>query len=229
MYRSSLKVLKTVNFFASNSLKNNAKKFSSTLSSAQQYNKFKILNQNVKAQSLTQVRFMSDDSDKLEKDFQSALANLQKVTVDVDNEQKLKLYALFKQGTNGPCNIEKPSVFNVVDKAKWQAWKALGDLSNEDAKKQYIAAVEELLKASGGSSSPVENKEPELIFEKKDHVYWIKLNRPRQCNALTQEMYDGIVDALKLAGEDQDIKFTVLTGTGEYYSSGNDLSKLNLV
>ncbi|KAI7693016.1 hypothetical protein SSS_09076 [Sarcoptes scabiei] len=37
-------------------------------------------------------------------------------------------------------------------------------------------------------------------------------------------MYQGIADALKRSAEDPEIKFAVVTGTGEYFSSGNDLT-----
>jgi len=98
----------------------------------------------------------------------------------------------------------------------------LGELTQEDAKKNYITTVNELLAAAG--STPQEaQEEAGLIFESKDHVYWIKLNRPKQYNAITQEIYEGIIDALKRAAEDPEIKFAVITGSGKYFSSGNDL------
>lgn len=167
--------------------------------------------------------FSSSSGEELEKEFQTSVANLEKVTVDVDNEQKLQLYALYKQASIGECNQEKPSMYNVVQKAKWQAWKSLGDISMDEAKRQYIAVVSDLLKASG---QVAEAAEPELVFEEKDHVFFIRLNRPKKFNAITPEIYNGIIGALKRSAEDPDIKFTVITGTGKYFSSGNDLRKL---
>lgn len=71
--------------------------------------------------------------------------------------------------------------------------------------------------------------EPELICEKKDQVFFIRLNRPKKFNALTPEIYSGIIDGLNQAVEDPEVKFTVITGTGKYFSSGNDLRKLCVV
>jgi acyl-CoA-binding protein len=34
-------------------------------------------------------------------------------------QEKLQLYGLFKQSTDGKCNQKKPSMINVVAKAKW--------------------------------------------------------------------------------------------------------------
>ena len=62
----------------------------------------------------------------------------------------------------------------------------------------------------------------------KDHVQTIRFNRPARRNALTISMYHGVVAALAEAARDDDIYLTVLTGSGEYYCSGNDLNNFNL-
>eukprot|EP01136_Pigoraptor_vietnamica_P042928 Opistho-1_new@17684 len=54
------------------------------------------------------------------------------------NEQKLKFYSAFKQATEGPCDKPKPSFWDVVAKAKWDAWKGLGNMSKEDAMRMYV-------------------------------------------------------------------------------------------
>lgn len=214
MYRAAFRIARNVNWFAIHSLTQHKQVGKQTLVTLASTNHV-VLQRN----DLSQRRMFSSES--LEKDFQSAVANLQKVNGDVENEQKLKLYALYKQATNGPCSGEKPSMFNAVEKAKWQAWKSLGDLETEDAKKSYISTVNEMISTSAAESS---QEEPGLIFESKDHVYWIKLNRPKAYNALSRTMYQGIIEALKRAAEDPEIKFAVITGTGKYFSSGNDLS-----
>lgn len=188
-----------------------------------------LLNSSSTNRSPIQQSYRAFSDDALEKKFQKSVANLQKVTAEVDNDLKLKLYALYKQATNGPANGDKPSMFDVVAKAKYGAWKALGDMSEEDARKNYISVVEGLLEKSEGVSKEATQEEPPLVFEEKGHVYWIRLNRPKTYNALTPEMYEGIIDALKRAAEDPDIKFVAVKGTGKYFSSGNDLSKSSIV
>ena len=63
---------------------------------------------------------------------------------DLSDDQLLKLYALFKQGTDGPCTSAKPSFFDLKGKAKWGAWSALGALPPAEARRQYV----ELLSAA---------------------------------------------------------------------------------
>jgi len=53
------------------------------------------------------------------------------------NTEKLKFYALYKQATIGKCNTAQPWAFNVVDRAKWDAWDALGSMSKTDAMIEY--------------------------------------------------------------------------------------------
>ena len=57
-----------------------------------------------------------------------------------------------------------------------------------------------------------------------DGVRTIWLNRPERKNALTMAMFDSVVDALNDADADASTKFVVLTGAGDYFSSGNDLT-----
>lgn len=69
------------------------------------------------------------------------------------------------------------------------------------------------------------DSEPVVITEKKGQVLFIRLNRPKKYNAVNQEVYDGIVDGLNEAAKDSEVKFTVVTGNGKYFSSGSDLRK----
>jgi len=64
----------------------------------------------------------------------------------VSDEQKLEIYALFKQATVGDVNIEKPGMLSLDMKgrAKWDAWKAKEHISQDDAKEAYIDLVKEI-------------------------------------------------------------------------------------
>jgi len=54
-------------------------------------------------------------------------------------------------------------------------------------------------------------------------VFRIELNRHEKYNAITWQMYGEIVDALNRANNDRTTSITVITGAGDYFSSGNDL------
>ena len=54
------------------------------------------------------------------------------------NDQKLRLYALFKQADKGDVTEPRPSFFSPTDRAKWDAWKALEGKSVDDARAEYI-------------------------------------------------------------------------------------------
>jgi peroxisomal 3,2-trans-enoyl-CoA isomerase len=57
----------------------------------------------------------------------------------------LKLYALFKQASKGANTAPAPGGFDFVGQAKHAAWLALGAMSPDEAKTQYIATVKALL------------------------------------------------------------------------------------
>jgi len=64
-----------------------------------------------------------------------------------DNDTMLKLYALYKQGSSGDVSGNKPGMFDFVGVAKYEAWKSIKGLSQDDAMNQYI----ELVRKLGGS------------------------------------------------------------------------------
>ncbi|HEY5166094.1 MAG TPA: enoyl-CoA hydratase-related protein [Acidimicrobiia bacterium] len=56
-----------------------------------------------------------------------------------------------------------------------------------------------------------------------DHVARITLDRPDAKNALTIEMRDGIVDAIRDARANGDVRAVLITGTGDAFCAGMDL------
>lgn len=66
----------------------------------------------------------------------------------------------------------------------------------------------------------------EVIYEKKDRVAWITINRPRRYNALTQNTFGELADALAVAGNDAGVGVVVITGAGDKaFSSGGDVKE----
>ncbi len=57
----------------------------------------------------------------------------------------------------------------------------------------------------------------------QDRILRIQLNRPEKKNALTRAMYQGIADGLRQADADDNVRVTLITGTQDCFTSGNDL------
>ena len=64
----------------------------------------------------------------------------------------------------------------------------------------------------------------EILTTLSDHILRIQINRPQKKNALTPAMYDALREAIESANEDSDIRVIFLTGSGDSFSAGNDLS-----
>ncbi|NXC58925.1 ECI2 isomerase, partial [Aleadryas rufinucha] len=165
-----------------------------------------------------------------QKDFQKAQEQLKLLKKDPGNETKLKLYALFKQATEGPCNAPKPGMLDFVKKAKWDAWNSLGNLSQDNARQKYAELVSSLVSAESASQKkeacPEEGRHDgyeTLIVTTKNNITKIMFNRPDRKNAINHQMYREIIKALEEAGKN-DSTIAVITGNGDYYSSGNDLN-----
>lgn len=76
--------------------------------------------------------------------FEKAVANSKKLAERPDNNTLLKIYALYKQATDGDNNSKRPGMLDMVGRAKWDAWDSLKGTAAEDAKKQYVALIESL-------------------------------------------------------------------------------------
>src|SRR5918996_304174 len=57
-----------------------------------------------------------------------------------------------------------------------------------------------------------------------DQVYRVTLDRPEAKNALTVEMRDQIVDTVRAARADPEVRALLITGTGDAFCAGMDLS-----
>ena len=83
---------------------------------------------------------MSSDTDLFEK----AGITAKSLPERPENSILLKLYALYKQGSEGDANGEKPGFFDFVGVAKFESWEKLQGVSQEDARTQYVELVREL-------------------------------------------------------------------------------------
>jgi len=83
----------------------------------------------------------------LNQQFLDALAVSKSMSSRPDDETMLKLYALYKQGTQGDAPSEGPG--DMVGMFKHKAWAGLLGLSQEDAQRKYVDLVNSLLAAGG--------------------------------------------------------------------------------
>lgn len=76
--------------------------------------------------------------------FEQAARDAQLLPRRPDNETLLRLYALYKQGSEGDVSGEKPGFFDFVGTAKYEAWARLKGMPRERAQQQYIDLVASL-------------------------------------------------------------------------------------
>ena len=76
----------------------------------------------------------------IQQQFENMVTAVRDATIDFkpDNTQKLKLYAFYKQATEGDVQGECPSIVSLVERAKWQAWNAIKGMSREKAMEGYL-------------------------------------------------------------------------------------------
>jgi acyl-CoA-binding protein len=77
--------------------------------------------------------------------FEQAAEDIKRLGTRPDNDTLLKLYALFKQGSDGDVQGPQPGFFDFVGTAKYEAWAQLRGVDRDEARRRYIALVEQLL------------------------------------------------------------------------------------
>ncbi len=76
--------------------------------------------------------------------FEEAVKESKNLKSKPSNDILLKLYALYKQATEGNVKGERPGGFDFKGAAKYDAWESQKDKDSEEAKQEYIQLVKDL-------------------------------------------------------------------------------------
>ncbi len=81
-----------------------------------------------------------------DKEFRYAVNYAKSMDLSIySNDQKLKLYSLYKQASEGDADPNKvPSKFNFVERAKYDGWGSLTGMPKNEASKKYIDYLKEI-------------------------------------------------------------------------------------
>lgn len=76
--------------------------------------------------------------------FEEAAKRVLNLSSKPGNSDLLKLYALYKQGSQGDVSGKRPGMLDIKGRAKFDAWTELKGLSQDEARNQYVSLVKEL-------------------------------------------------------------------------------------
>ena len=80
----------------------------------------------------------------LKAQFDKAVAESKKLPEKPDNATLLKIYALYKQATEGDNEGKRPGMTDFVGRAKYDAWAAVKGKAKNDAMQEYVDLIESL-------------------------------------------------------------------------------------
>ncbi|GAA6222456.1 acyl-CoA-binding domain-containing protein 5-B-like isoform X4 [Lates japonicus] len=100
--------------------------------------------------SLLGLSMAQEDKHSLEAKFAAAVKVMRSLPEEgpfqPSDDMMLMFYSYYKQATSGPCNIPRPSGFwDTHGKAKWDAWSSLGNMTKEEAMKNYVEDIQLIL------------------------------------------------------------------------------------
>lgn len=64
-----------------------------------------------------------------------------------------------------------------------------------------------------------------VLYDKKQNVAIITLNRPKRLNAINKELLHGLIDKIEIARQDKEVVAVILTGAGRAFCAGEDLKE----
>lgn len=83
----------------------------------------------------------------LDSRFEEAVAIASEMTqASLPQDVQLRLYAYYKQATQGNVELNQTSSFHLRDAFKTNAWMQIKHISIEEAKEQYIDIIQSLVK-----------------------------------------------------------------------------------
>ena len=80
----------------------------------------------------------------LKAQFDKAVAESKKLPEKPDNATLLKIYALYKQASEGDVEGKRPGFTDMVGRAKYDAWAAVKGKSSDEAMQEYVDLIESL-------------------------------------------------------------------------------------
>jgi acyl-CoA-binding protein len=76
--------------------------------------------------------------------FEAAVAQSKTLAERPDNQTLLRIYALFKQASEGDVTGKRPGFTDLVGRAKYDAWAGLQGTSSADAMQTYVDLIAQL-------------------------------------------------------------------------------------
>ncbi|XP_035526904.1 acyl-CoA-binding domain-containing protein 5-B-like isoform X1 [Morone saxatilis] len=114
--------------------------------------------------SLLRLRMaQEEDKHSLEEKFAAAVKVIRSLPEEgpfqPSDNMMMMFYSYYKQATLGPCNIPRPNGFwDTHGKAKWDAWSSLGNMTREEAMKNYIENIQLILE-----TMPISDEVSDLV------------------------------------------------------------------
>lgn len=86
---------------------------------------------------------------ELQAEFEQAQEDVQGLSQRPANDDMLALYANYKQATVGDATGKRPSMLDMVGRAKYDAWAKVKGTSTDDAMSAYVDKVRALQATHG--------------------------------------------------------------------------------
>jgi enoyl-CoA hydratase/carnithine racemase len=79
---------------------------------------------------------------------------------------------------------------------------------------------------ANSGTAPISNSDSSVLIERSESIATIRLNGPERSNAMDGATLDALGSAIKSAGDDDDVRVVIITGSGESFCAGADTDEM---
>uniref|UniRef100_A0A1L8DZ93 Acyl-CoA-binding domain-containing protein 6 n=1 Tax=Nyssomyia neivai TaxID=330878 RepID=A0A1L8DZ93_9DIPT len=126
---------------------------------------------------MSDLEFSDEEGQELEKKFNEATKFVAGNVTKFNDGQLLTLYGWYKQSTVGDCDGNRPGIFQMAKRAKWDAWNKVKSTPKDEAMEKYIEIVR--------SACPEEDLS--AVSVKASANSWVSVSTHRQEDDIREE------------------------------------------
>ena len=79
---------------------------------------------------------------------------------------------------------------------------------------------------SNSEIAPISNRDSSVLVERSESIATIRLNRPERGNAMGGATLDALGSAIESAGDDDEVRVAIITGSGGSFCAGADTEEM---
>uniref|UniRef100_UPI00358F6133 acyl-CoA-binding domain-containing protein 5 isoform X2 n=1 Tax=Myxine glutinosa TaxID=7769 RepID=UPI00358F6133 len=163
---------------------------------------------------------MADNNPLFQRRFEAAVQVVRSLpkngSYQPSQELMLRFYGFYKQAVCGPCDVARPAFWDPPGRYKWNAWKAVGNMSKEEAMISYVEEIKKIIE-----TMPV-TEHVEKFLHQLGPFYELVDDVPKASSFLPHGLNDALASSEELGKMNGQLHGTSCSEDGHSDDDGED-------